>query len=160
MKTSDKTPPAASRDMARRVNAWIAVVRAYNECQSTLLARLAPMGVSLLQHEIMLNLLRTPGLPQRALAERCFSAKSGISMLLDRMQKDGLVDRQPHPQDNRARSITLTDSGRALAEDLARMQTEVIEVMTEPYAPEELDRLTLLMDDTADRLRQMRSQTT
>ena len=48
----------------RQMTAWIAVVRTYNECQATLLAGLAPYEVSLLQHEIMMNLMRAPGLTQ------------------------------------------------------------------------------------------------
>ena len=141
----------------RQMATWIAVVRTYNECQATLLALLAPYGISLLQHEIMMNLMRSPGLTQRALAERCFSAKSGISMLLDRMQKDGLVERRPHPQDSRARCIFLTDEGARLAGKLAEMQAEVVREMTGPYSDAELEMLNVLMDETAERLRQMRA---
>ena len=143
----------------RQMTAWIAVVRTYNECQATLLAGLAPYEVSLLQHEIMMNLMRAPGLTQRELAERCFSAKSGISMLLDRMQNEGLAERRPHPEDSRARCITLTDAGMALARKLAEMQAAVVREMTGHYSDTQLEMLTGLMDDTAERLRQMRAQT-
>ena len=158
MEERNDTKRALAGDIAaRQMAAWIAVVRTYNECQATLLAGLAPHGVSLLQHEIMMNLIPSPGITQRALAERCFSAKSGISMLLDRMQKDGLVTRHPHPQDSRARCIVLTEAGERLAAELAQMQAEVIEEMTGPYSDTDLDWLTDLMDETAERLRQLRA---
>ena len=156
--TGSNTPAPETPEgrAALQLAAWIAVVRTYNECTATLLARLAPLGVTLLQHEVMMNLLRSPGLTQRALAERCFSAKSGVSMLLDRMQQDGLVTRDPHPDDSRARIIDLTEAGKRLARELAEMQAEVVEEMTSPYDTAELETLERLMDETAERLRQMR----
>lgn len=71
----------------------IAVVRTYNECTTTLAHLLAPLGVSLSQHEILMNLLRSPGLTQQQLAQGCFSAKSGISILVARHVKQDLNQR-------------------------------------------------------------------
>ena len=161
MKQTDTNAPAPPQGReALQLAAWIAVVRTYNECTTTLLARLSPLGVSLLQHEVMMNLQRSPGITQRALAERCFSAKSGVSMLLDRMQKDGLVIRLPHPEDSRARSIELTGKGQRLARDLSDIQAQVVRDMTSPYAAEELRELERMMSETAQRLRQMRENPT
>lgn len=149
--TKNNTP---DQDMATA--AWIAVVRAYNECQTTLAARFAPLGVSLLEHEIVMNLLRTPGLTQRQLSERCFSAKSGISMLIARMEKDGMVQRQSLPKDQRAWSISLTEDGLVLASKLHAIQADVITQMTSPYAEDELGVLKRLMNQSSELLRDMR----
>lgn len=126
---------------------WIAVVRTYNECTATLTNLLAPLGFSLLQHEILLNLFRSPGLTQQQLAERCFSAKSGISMLVARFVKEGHIERTPTPKDQRAWSLSLTQKGQAAAEQLVRVQNDVVAEMAKAYSPDEL----LLVKDIMDR---------
>lgn len=126
---------------------WIAVVRTYNECTATLTHLLAPMGISLLQHEILMNLFRSPGLTQQLLAERCFSAKSGISMLVARFVQEGFIERNPAPKDQRAWSLSLTEKGQALAEQLLRLQNDVVAEMAKAYSPDDL----LLVKDIMDR---------
>lgn len=153
----DKSP-AETPALQTAEAAWIAVVRAYNECTATLTVRLGPLGVSLLEHEILINLLRTPGLTQRQLSERCFSAKSGISMLIARMRKDALVDRKSLPQDARAWSIVLTPKGEALAQAVRAVQTEVVREMTAQATDAQLLLVRTLMDGSSERLRAMRTE--
>lgn len=137
---------------------WIAVVRTYNECTATLTHLLAPLGVSLLQHEILMNLFRSPALTQQQLAERCFSAKSGISMLVARFVKEGLIERNPAPKDQRAWSLSLTKKGQALAEQLVHVQNDVVAEMARAYSPGDLllvkdimDRSSVLLENLRDR---------
>lgn len=126
---------------------WIAVVRLYNECTATLTHLLAPLGVSLLQHEILMNLFRTPGLTQQQLAERCFSAKSGISMLVARFEKEGIVQRTPAPKDQRALSLSLTDAGKSLAVQVVHVQNNVVTEMAKAYSADDL----LIVKDLMER---------
>lgn len=126
---------------------WIAVVRTYNECTATLTHLLAPLGVSLLQHEILMNLFRSPGLTQQQLAEKCFSAKSGISMLVARFVEDDLIERTSAPKDQRAWSLSLTEKGRVVAEQLVRVQNDVVAEMAKAYSSDDL----LLVKDIMDR---------
>ncbi|MEV0278662.1 MarR family transcriptional regulator [Streptomyces sp. NPDC050610] len=43
-----------------------------------------------------------------------------VTYVIDKMQKQGLVERRPHPQDRRAKQLVLTDAGRELRLDLLR----------------------------------------
>ena len=88
--------------LTEATEAWLAVVQAYNECSATLLHHISPLGLSLLEHEVLMNLLRVDGMTQRQLSQRCYSAKSGISMLISRFERDGLIKRSPSPNDRRA----------------------------------------------------------
>ncbi len=133
--------PSATRKSSVNVlatHSWLSVVRAYNLCDAVLTQRLAAIGLKLGEHEVLINLLRTPGISQQQLARRCFVAKSGVSMLVTRMQKDGLVQRQADAVDARVWLLTLTTSGRALAEQAQAIQDAVVQVMARHSSPAEL----------------------
>ena len=132
------------------------MVRAYNQCTMTLAKRLEPLGISLLQHEILMNLLRTPGLTQQQLSQRCFSAKSGVSMVMTRFLEAGMVARTKAPKDHRAWNLSLTDSGMALARQAEVLQREVVLAMAEACSEDELALVKTLMDQSSTRLQQMR----
>ena len=133
-------------DARLATEAWLSVVQSYNQCSAAMTVRLAPLGLSILQHEMLMNLLRTPGISQQRLAERCFSAKSGISMQVAAFEKDGVLVRRVDPNDARARLLDLTESGRALAKKALAVQTEIVEAMTSGYDRDELADLKRKMD--------------
>lgn len=135
---------------------WLAVVRAYNQCTMTLAKQLEPLGITLLQHEVLMNLLRTPGLTQQQLSERCFSAKSGVSMLVARFMKDGMVERTRAPKDHRAWNLSLTPKGLTLATEAEVLQCEVVAEMAKAYSARELVLVKELMDQSSVRLQEMR----
>ena len=55
------------------------------------------------------------------LADRVLLSKSGLTRLIDRMERDGLVDRSPCPDDRRGTFAKMTDDGlRALRAHGAR----------------------------------------
>ena len=55
-------------------------------------------------------------LPQRRLAERFGCDPSNVSLLVDRLEARGLVERRPDPSDRRAKLVVATDAGRLLAQ--------------------------------------------
>ena len=61
-------------------------------------------------------------LPLSQLAERLSCVKSNITQLVDRLEADGLVERQSDPNDRRARLATLTVNGRKACRDGSRVQ--------------------------------------
>ncbi len=146
----------AALPSALGVQTWLSVVRAYNLCTATLTERLAPLNLSLAEHEVLVNLLRLPGLTQQQLAERCFVAKSGISMLVTRMEGAGWVVRTPSEVDARARLLHLTTKGFALAEAAYAIQGEVVTAMTGRFSDEELRFVDTAMTHVASALEAMK----
>lgn len=146
----------AALPSALAVQSWLSVVRAYNLCTATLTERLASLNLSLAEHEVLVNLLRLPGLTQQQLAERCFVAKSGISMLVTRMEGAGLVVRTPSEVDARARLLHLTTKGFALAEAAYAIQGEVVTAMTGRFSDEELRFVDTAMTHVASALEAMK----
>jgi DNA-binding MarR family transcriptional regulator len=127
------------------MQAWLSVVRAYNLCDAAMTQRLAAIGLKLAEHEVLAHLLRTPALTQQQLAQRCFVAKSGISMLLGRMEHDGWVRRTVDDSDARIKRLALTASGKALAVKSRAIQQAVLGAMVGPASQDELQTVARAM---------------
>lgn len=56
----------------------------------------------------------TGPMTMRELAERMSCEPSNATFVVDRLEKQGLVERRPHPTDRRARHLVLTEQGHAL----------------------------------------------
>jgi DNA-binding MarR family transcriptional regulator len=139
---------AASLDDASR--AWLSVVRTYNLCCAAISKQIAPLGIGLLEHEILINLMLSPGLTQQDLAARCFTAKSGVSKIVATFEDSGLLTRAADDDDARAKRLTLTASGHALARKAYRAQLNVVGAMAGVYTDEGLRTLDDQMRQTAE----------
>lgn len=82
--------------------------------------RAAKLGFSPGQFPILLELWSEDGLTQKQLLERVDIEQATMANTLSRMERDGLVERRPHPSDKRAQLIFLTSRA-------ASMQAEAIE---------------------------------
>jgi DNA-binding MarR family transcriptional regulator len=77
-------------------------------------ASLEPWGLSLAKLRALEQLDAAPaGMPLGHLAERLACVKSNVTQLVDRLEADGLVRREPNPADRRCVVATLTERGRA-----------------------------------------------
>src|SRR6476620_11032909 len=56
----------------------------------------------------------TGPMTMRELAERMSCEPSNATFVIDKLEKQGLVERHPHPTDRRAKRLVLTDAGTAL----------------------------------------------
>ena len=61
------------------------------------------------------------------MAKNASLSTSGLTALVDRLEQQGLVQRNPDPQDRRATRITLTDDGLERARQAARVHVASIE---------------------------------
>lgn len=122
--------------------AWFAVVRAYNLCDAALSGRLSELGLRVTEHEVLANLALTPGMTQQDLATRCFVAKSGISMLLNRLEERELLRREADGRDQRAKRLYLTTKGETLAKQAMDIQNDIVSAMMAPLTLEEMKAMT------------------
>jgi DNA-binding MarR family transcriptional regulator len=72
-------------------------------------------------------------------------AKSSLSGLVDRSERNGLVQRKPDPQDHRAVRVVLTGQGAKLADEFYTEACRRIEELTSGFAPAERDILAALL---------------
>ncbi|HWP98316.1 MAG TPA: MarR family transcriptional regulator [Syntrophomonadaceae bacterium] len=74
-----------------------------------------PYGITLGQSFILMALLQREGLNIGGLAEKLMLDNSALTGLVDRLEKEDLVQRRVDPEDRRAYLIYMTDKGRELA---------------------------------------------
>ena len=89
-----------------------------NRWQAAQRAALKPHGLTHVQFVLLASLtwLAAGGpVTQRQLADHAATDPMMTSQVLRALEQRGLVERLPHPGDGRARSLTVTSRGRALA---------------------------------------------
>jgi len=73
-----------------------------------------PLGLAPAQFMTLLELWAEDGLTQAELVARLDVEQATMAGTLNRMARDGLIERRPHPADRRAHLVFLTDKARAL----------------------------------------------
>jgi DNA-binding MarR family transcriptional regulator len=101
----------ADADLARR--AWRAMSDIVLDDDSKAAASEA-LGLSFARVRALRRLAAQP-LTLRALAEALAADPPYVTLMVDDLEKRGLVQRMPHPEDRRAKLVELTASGRAAA---------------------------------------------
>lgn len=91
--------------------------------------RAAALGFSPGQLPVLLELWAEDGLTQKQLLDRVGIEQATMANTLARMQRDGLVDRRPHPRDRRAQQVFLTEKARAMEEIAVRAAREADDAM-------------------------------
>jgi DNA-binding MarR family transcriptional regulator len=103
----------------QQFEAWKAFLRAQAELISTLDRELqAERGLPITFFDVLIQLSQAGGrLRMSELADAVLLSRSGVTRLVDRMVRDGLVRREACPTDRRSMYATLTAKGkRALAQ--------------------------------------------
>jgi len=98
--------------------AWRAFLRAHSTMLRRIATDLEEAGLPpLTWYDVLAALSDADGaLKQVELAERCQLSNSGLSRLIDRIEKAGLVRRTACDTDRRSFYIALTDEGRGMLE--------------------------------------------
>ncbi|MFF8592192.1 MarR family winged helix-turn-helix transcriptional regulator [Streptomyces sp. NPDC015220] len=86
---------------------------------------LRPLGIEGRHYGVLLNLGKHGPLSQRQLIDLTGSDKSAMVRTVDDLEARGLAVRRPSPADRRAYAVEMTDEGRALFADAARIGDEV-----------------------------------
>jgi len=97
------------------------------------------------QFGLMGFLWQQDGLTQVELSEKSQVDRTTVGGLIDRLEKIGLVERQPHPQDRRAYQIRLTTKGRELEGPLTDAAQRVTARFTADLEQREKDELVRLL---------------
>jgi DNA-binding MarR family transcriptional regulator len=131
---------------ALRLKAWLDVVRSYQKCSAVLETAIAPLGIKLAQHDVLLNLLHDTELTQQQLAERSYVTKSHMSAVINDMIERGWLQRETSETDRRSKMVSLTRAGRSLAGKAFAAQADVINAMAEPLSDKQLADVSKMMD--------------
>ncbi|WP_028767055.1 MarR family winged helix-turn-helix transcriptional regulator [Shewanella fidelis] len=116
------------------------------DLQNALDQRLKRYELDIKLWPVLFSLWQEEGVTQTALSKRCDVANYTMTRLLDQLQQQGLITRHQDADNRRAFQIYLTDSGKALEQDLVREAERVNEAFLEYLAVEERAQLLLLLN--------------
>jgi DNA-binding MarR family transcriptional regulator len=83
---------------------------------------------------IVLHLLEASPATQKCLARRARVEDQTMSRTVERLERDGLVQRAPDPDDRRRRIVELTEEGRAVWSAAGDLEAQVFPAVTDPGA--------------------------
>lgn len=106
-------------------------------CFQGLHEQIAPLGLAPAQFMTLLELWREDGLTQKDLVERLDVEQATMANTIARMERDGLIERRPHPEDRRARTIYMTEKAKSLEADATHAAMRVNEDLLATLSVEE-----------------------
>jgi DNA-binding MarR family transcriptional regulator len=143
---SDRNESGAARHGLRdpAVLAWLRLARVYHKVDQASAAQMRswrlPSGqLSVAQFDVLAHIGAAPGLTQQELATALLVTKGNICQLLNRMERDGLIERVAEGRMNR---LYLTPAGRALFDEVVPAHEELISRLFDSLGAE--DQSTLL----------------
>lgn len=104
------------------------------------------------QFVLLATLERGEALTQRDLARRMPSDPSTVRAMLVLLEKQGLVKRDLHPTDARARTVSLTTAGKRKFRQLWKAGEAIREQMVEVLSPQDAETLVELLTRVAEKL--------
>lgn len=109
---------------------------------------LAPHELTNTQYKILMFLYRNPGKPIRQIdIEEHFSMTNpSVTGIIQNLEKKGLVQRVPNPDDKRSKLLTLTEQALSMEMELRALGESLEQQVTESLSNEERQQLILLLN--------------
>lgn len=131
------------------VRAWARLIRAQQVLLERVEADLKAAGLPpLAWYDVLLELRRAARgqLRQYEIGERVLLSKYNVSRLLDRLEAEGLLTREPCAEDRRGANVAITREGRAAVRKMWPVYARGIEqYFASRFSRQELEQLAELM---------------
>jgi len=128
--------PGSPVPLRHRVPSFLAL-RFHQLCLGIMAEIVGPAGLKTNEYGALTILDGEPGIEQRRLAALLGIDQVSAGQLVDRLERDGLAIRRPHPTDRRARSLFLTPEGGVLRRQLQPAAIAAQDRILAPLRPEE-----------------------
>lgn len=145
--TATGTSPAPTVRLAAQ--AWESLFRAQVAVMRRLQGGPAFRDLAVNEYDVLFTLSGCPTgwLRQNELNDHVLLSQSSLSRLVERLEKRGLVERRPAPNDGRGVLVRLTDAGRELQKQIGREHVRDIAALVGPaLTAEEQHELLRLTD--------------
>ena len=100
--------------------------------------RLRPMGLSQAKWRALLHLSLNKGISQRALSEKLSIEGPTLVRLLDRLSKDGYVERRDAADDRRCKQVHLTRKSQRIIREIHEVVTQLRHELLSDISEKEL----------------------
>ena len=145
MSATDTTTEAVRELAPAELAAWRGLLRVHSALVKALDAELlAEHDLPLTSYEVLINLQAAPERRRRMaeLAEGVLLSRSGMTRLVDRLERDGLIERDACAEDGRGMFAVLTDKGEELLSRARRTHLDgVRERFLQHFDRDELEQL-------------------
>jgi DNA-binding MarR family transcriptional regulator len=125
--------------------------RLFTRLDNALLER---VGVTTAQSGALFFLAQHDGRPLLALARGLMLDKSAATRMAERLEKKGLIERRPCPQDRRAVRVFLTPSGRWAERRCLTIVKEHNNAIKDGFAPDEIRKFSHILQTIIQRFRE------
>ncbi|MAT68030.1 MAG: MarR family transcriptional regulator [Planctomycetaceae bacterium] len=125
------------------VGAYQAYMRAFNE-------RLAPQGITFRQAQVLAWLAQAGPLPQNELATRMLIEPASLVGVLDRMERDGWIERRPCPHDRRKKFVAPLPAATRVWRKVAEVGRQIRATATSGMTATEVETLRDLLARVQD----------
>jgi MarR family 2-MHQ and catechol resistance regulon transcriptional repressor len=129
--------PTAAEAQSLTLRLWAALARAYGAVQAHAADDLARHGLTPAEFGVLEALLHRGPMLVGEVQRRVLVSSGGITYLVDRLEKRGLVERRGHPLDRRARLAALTADGETLVKRILPEHTARIKAALAPLGKKE-----------------------
>ena len=143
---TDEKPPENFR--SREQQATLGLLRTADAVKRSLAQVIEPHGITPQQYNV-LRILRgagPDGLPTLSIGERMIEQTPGVTRLIDRLERKGLVARVPCPKDRRRVFCTMTNKGLDLLIELDDPINRWDSLAVSVLPPSDIDLLVDLLD--------------
>jgi MarR family 2-MHQ and catechol resistance regulon transcriptional repressor len=127
-----------------RITAIGMLIEAVGGLNHKLIAQYAEHGLAAAEFEVLVRIARTPGQALRMsdLAAQTLLTTSGITRVVDRLERDGLVERRACPTDRRGSLAAITQAGLARLDVVLPGHLALVEKwFTSQLSPQDLESL-------------------
>ena len=102
---------------ASAIHTWLILWKAARSVEQNATASVSKLGLGLSDFAVLEMLLHKGPQPVNVIGKKVLLTSGSITTAIDRLESRKLVRRAPHPEDQRARLVQLTDGGKRLIEN-------------------------------------------
>ena len=131
-----------TRSEIRALNAYIKFLRASESVTARLTALIAEeTGLTITQFGVLESLLHIGPMCQKEIAQKQLKSGGNMTLVIDNLEKAGMVKRERSQEDRRLVIVSLTSSGRKLIADYFPRHVKEIEQEMSALTAVEQDKL-------------------
>ncbi len=120
-----------ARDEVRALSAYVKLVRASDSLTSRIHRHLAATGLTISQFGVLEALYHLGPLSQAEIAKKVLKSTGNITMVIDNLEKRGLVKRERDKEDRRYYAVQMTAEGKKLIRRIfPRHAARIVEEMS------------------------------
>lgn len=125
-----KTKYKGSKNEARALNAYVKLMRASESVTARIHRHVTDAGLTVTQFGVLESLYSLGPLSQREIAGKILKSSGNITLVIDNLEKRGLVKRERSKEDRRSYAVDLTAAGRKMIGTIfPRHAAKVVEEM-------------------------------